>query len=135
LSVACLESCGTANPTYVDSQCVDGQWQCPPNTIDRDLCSRNSCATSPARCCNVTTGIVDAPACLANGTVAACSAGSILEPDIGCIPPALGVSDCMELHGRSCDGSVLHCNQFLEFCNCETNESGQLAWHCEVLLM
>jgi hypothetical protein len=132
---SCISTCGTDFPPWRDAECVNGNWQCPAGFVDLDSCAPNSCATSPSTCCNPTTGVIGAPTCGANGEKLACEEGTITTPSNGCVPPSLGVTECMTLDKLSCDGTVLRCDQFETFCDCEKNEAGNLAWSCKVYLI
>lgn len=127
---SCISSCGTGSPEWRNANCVDGAWQCPSGFVALDRCAPDSCAASHTTCCNLTTGVIDVPACGTDGNQRTCEGGTITTPSDGCVPPSLGVTDCMSLQGLSCDGTVLRCDQLVPFCDCKENDTGALAWSC-----
>jgi hypothetical protein len=131
----CILSCATENRESKEAQCVGKVWKCPTGTVEFESCAQDSCAASISSCCNQATGIIDWPACGADGKVLACASGTVQTPKEGCIPTSLGVTDCMKLQGLSCDGTVLRCDQHVKFCDCAATESGELKWSCYVNLI
>jgi hypothetical protein len=131
----CISTCGAAdvivNPSpYCDAQ---GRPQCPTGSQAIATCAPQSCARVYNNCCDPITGANGPAPCRPDGIRDVCPTGALPAPDFQCIPAGLGVTDCLDLQGRSCTLAGQRCHGGYGDCSCPPADL-PMTWQCTPFL-
>ena len=127
-SDGCVSSCAIAPFVWTPGFCnAAGAFTCPADFVRLSSCASNICGQTSVICCDDTTGVIAAPPCKPDGLFDVCPAGSHSTTS-GCIPAALGVTDCSRL-GGTCGMVGQRCSDNGTHCECTAFQVG-VAWEC-----
>jgi hypothetical protein len=112
--------------------CVNGEWSCQGGVFSAD-CPPDSCGLSRGECCDPATGELTGAGCGDDGRWRACVPPLVHNPErAACIPEYLGIDDCHDIDGKTCETAGHECNNSggCRFsCRCVGSDGG-LVWHC-----
>ena len=133
----CVSNCIDEFVLHGDAVCQGGLWICPRGYVKATTCPADACAITEDACCDPVTGDLTTNPCPNTGGLRpSCPDGTYPSDHWFCIPPVLGVGDCVGLDGLACSGEVHQCTSFSSVganCSCFTDsDAGAGNWQCSL---